>query len=524
MPVADEEFVPVPCRLSTLVRRAAMAALAALLLAVPAIIASGPALARGAPDGFADLAEKLLPAVVNISTTQTSSRTRRASSPAGHAAIPAGLAVRGVLQGLLRPATSRKATARRRSRARATSLGSGFIIDPAGLVVTNNHVIADADEITVTLHDDTDLQGRGGRPRHQDRSRRCCKVKPTSRCRACSWGDSDQARVGDWVLAIGNPFGLGGTRHRRHPLGARARHPFRPLRRFPADRRLDQPRQFRRPDVQHGRRGHRHQHGDLFALGRLDRHRLRHPVRRWRRPVIEQLKATGKVAARLARRAHPGGDRRDRREPRPRQARAARSSPASTTTARRRPAASSPATSILSFDGKAVDDMRHLPRLVAETPVDKTVQGDGVAQAARSMTLDVKVGELDETEQVARQQDDAQARRRRSRTPAAVKRARADAGQRHAGAEARNSRSPTMPKGVVVVDVAQGQPGRREGRAAPATSSSKRRRRRSRAPARSSPRSTTPRRPAANRSCCWSSAKAICASSRCASTRARASS
>ncbi|MGA8552007.1 MAG: hypothetical protein WB678_17405, partial [Stellaceae bacterium] len=68
MPVADEEFVPVPCRLSTLVRRAAIAALAALLLAVPAIIASGSALARGAPDSFADLASRLLPSVVNIST------------------------------------------------------------------------------------------------------------------------------------------------------------------------------------------------------------------------------------------------------------------------------------------------------------------------------------------------------------------------------------------------------------------------------------------------------------------------
>ena len=164
-----------------------------------------PAEARDAPASFADLAEKLLPAVVNISTTQTVRNPERAARDA---------------------ATSRRA---RRSRSssrtswtrqrqqqdaqprRATSLGSGFIIDAAGYVVTNNHVIQDADEITVTLHDDTVFKATlVGRDTKTDLA--LLKIEPGKKAlTAVSFGNSDTARVGDWVLAIGNPFGLGGT-------------------------------------------------------------------------------------------------------------------------------------------------------------------------------------------------------------------------------------------------------------------------------------------------------------------------
>ena len=93
---------------------------------------------------------------------------------------------------------------------RATSLGSGFIIDPAGYIVTNNHVIADADEITVILHDDTNLKAElVGRDTKTDIA--LLKVKTDKPLIAANWGDSDASRVGDWVLAIGNPFGLGGS-------------------------------------------------------------------------------------------------------------------------------------------------------------------------------------------------------------------------------------------------------------------------------------------------------------------------
>ncbi len=93
---------------------------------------------------------------------------------------------------------------------KATSLGSGFVIDPAGYIVTNNHVIADADEITVILHDDTNLKAElVGRDTKTDVA--VLKVKTDKPLAAARWGDSDKARVGDWVLAIGNPFGLGGS-------------------------------------------------------------------------------------------------------------------------------------------------------------------------------------------------------------------------------------------------------------------------------------------------------------------------
>jgi serine protease Do len=93
---------------------------------------------------------------------------------------------------------------------RATSLGSGFIVDETGYVVTNNHVIQDADEITVILHDDTRLKaeliGRDGKT-----DLAVLRVKPKGKLPAVKFGSSEKVRVGDWIVAIGNPFGLGGT-------------------------------------------------------------------------------------------------------------------------------------------------------------------------------------------------------------------------------------------------------------------------------------------------------------------------
>jgi serine protease Do len=93
---------------------------------------------------------------------------------------------------------------------RIVSLGSGFIVDPAGFIVTNNHVIADAEAITVTLSDDTSFAARVvGRDTVSDLA--LLKIDAKAQLPAAKWGDSTKARVGDWVLAIGNPFGLGGS-------------------------------------------------------------------------------------------------------------------------------------------------------------------------------------------------------------------------------------------------------------------------------------------------------------------------
>jgi serine protease Do len=96
------------------------------------------------------------------------------------------------------------------SERRMQSLGSGFIVDPSGLVVTNNHVIEGADEVTVTLQDNTSLKATViGRDERVDVA--LLKVTTDRTLPAVQFGDSDKERVGDWVLAIGNPFGLGGT-------------------------------------------------------------------------------------------------------------------------------------------------------------------------------------------------------------------------------------------------------------------------------------------------------------------------
>jgi serine protease Do len=93
---------------------------------------------------------------------------------------------------------------------RITSLGSGFIIDPSGLVVTNNHVIADADEINVILNDGTKLTAQlVGKDAKSDLA--LLRVKPDKPLKAVKFGDSDKLRLGEWVVAIGNPFSLGGT-------------------------------------------------------------------------------------------------------------------------------------------------------------------------------------------------------------------------------------------------------------------------------------------------------------------------
>jgi serine protease Do len=194
--------------------------------AIPAMATPGtpapPAapVAHAGPESFADLAAKLLPAVVNVSSS-SHVEARANGGPGGLPEVPLfppgspfeqffkdfmdrnrqGGHGGGQGQGQApAPAPER----------RMQSLGSGFIIDPSGLVVTNNHVIDGADEITVTLQDNTVLKATVvGRDETGDIA--LLKVTPDKPLPSVPFGDSDHARVGDWVVAIGNPFGLGGT-------------------------------------------------------------------------------------------------------------------------------------------------------------------------------------------------------------------------------------------------------------------------------------------------------------------------
>jgi serine protease Do len=190
-------------------RRSAIAATAAIGFGASLL---GAAEARPAPDSFADLAARLSPAVVNISTTQ---KVESAQGPGGQFdfQFPPGSPFEEFFKEFLernRPNQPGQPERRGPSSRRVQSLGSGFVIDPSGLVVTNNHVIADADEVSVTLHDGSKLQAEVvGKDPKTDLA--LLRVKPTKPLPAVQFGDSDRVRVGDWVLAIGNPFGLGGT-------------------------------------------------------------------------------------------------------------------------------------------------------------------------------------------------------------------------------------------------------------------------------------------------------------------------
>ena len=161
----------------------------ALPLLLATLIWAGSAHARAAPDSFADLVEKLLPVVVNISTTQVVESTGGSEE----------------FEEFFRERRGEQPQRRRES-----SLGSGFIIDSSGYIVTNHHVIDGADEITVLLHDGTSLEAEViGSDEKTDLA--ILKVANGKPLPAAEWGDSDKTRIGDWVIAIGNPFGLGGT-------------------------------------------------------------------------------------------------------------------------------------------------------------------------------------------------------------------------------------------------------------------------------------------------------------------------
>ena len=168
--------------------------LALALLMAQAVAAA----ARGAPDSFADLAEKLSPAVVNITTTTTVMRRGQGMLPQ----VPQG----SPFEDLFRDFMDR-GTPQERPRS-TTALGSGFIISADGYIVTNNHVIDGADEIVIDFFDGRQLDAKliGTDPKTDIA---LLKVEAEETLPFVSFGDSDLARVGDWVLAIGNPLGQG---------------------------------------------------------------------------------------------------------------------------------------------------------------------------------------------------------------------------------------------------------------------------------------------------------------------------
>ena len=150
--------------------------------------------AKAVPESFADLADKLMPSVVNISTTQTVKTTTNQFP----FQFPPGSPFGEMFKDFERP-TERKASA----------LGSGFIIKEDGIVITNNHVIANAEDILVRVGEKEYKAKLVGADPYMDIA--VLKMETKDKFETVEFGDSDTARVGDWAVAIGNPFGLGGT-------------------------------------------------------------------------------------------------------------------------------------------------------------------------------------------------------------------------------------------------------------------------------------------------------------------------
>jgi serine protease Do len=176
---------------------------AALFLALLLLLAwlALPAMARG-PDSVADLAEELQDSVVNISTTQTMQGPQE-GVPLPQ--VPEGSPFEEFFNDFFNE-QERDGPSRR-----VSSLGSGFVIDPSGLIVTNNHVIEGADEIVVNFNDGSKLKVVKVLGHDTKTDLALLQVEPKAPLKAVTFGDSGKMRVGDWVIAIGNPFGLGGS-------------------------------------------------------------------------------------------------------------------------------------------------------------------------------------------------------------------------------------------------------------------------------------------------------------------------
>jgi serine protease Do len=179
-------------------------ALTLSLLGVSIFFSPSSAWARAAPDSFAPIVKGLLPAVVNISTTQEVEVPQRNGMP-----IPEGSPFEGSpFEDFFREFFGDRVPDPRPRR--MTALGSGFVVDGAGIIVTNNHVIANATSIQVVLQDDRTFEATVvGRDPASDLA--VLKIEADGPLPAVEWGSSDEAEVGDWVIAVGNPFGLGGT-------------------------------------------------------------------------------------------------------------------------------------------------------------------------------------------------------------------------------------------------------------------------------------------------------------------------
>jgi serine protease Do len=355
------------------------------LIAAPCAVLAGPP-----PVSFADIVERVAPAVVNISTSKAVRRGDMPDLPFPQP--PPGSPFEDFFREFFDQDRAPEQMPRRQA-----SLGSGFVVDPEGFVVTNNHVIAEADEIQVVFNDETTYEATlVGRDTKTDLA--LLKIEPDHPLQAVTFANSDTVRVGDWIIAIGNPFGLGST-VTAGIVSARSRD----IRAGPYDDflQVDAP-------INRGNSG-----GPSFNLdgqvigintaifspsggnvgigfaipsnlalpvidslkenGRVKRGWLGVRIQTVTDEIAESLglhDAQGALVASVT----PGG-------------------PAEI-------AKIEAGDVILEFDHKKIDRMRGLPRIVAETPIGKDVEVD-IWRRGEKQTVNVKLGELPEEDELA---------------------------------------------------------------------------------------------------------------------------
>jgi serine protease Do len=369
-----------------------------LIAALSAAVFGRPAAARG-PENIADVAEQVIDAVVNVSTSQ-----KVDARVTGMPDLPPGSPMEEFFDEFFKKHRGQGGQGgdnggddADKTPHRISSLGSGFIIDPSGLVVTNNHVIADADEINVILNDGTKLPAElVGKDSKADLA--LLRVHADHPLKAVAFGDSDKLRLGEWVIAIGNPFSLGGT-VTAGIVSARNRD----IQSGPYDNYIQTDAAINR-----GNSG-----GPLFnlngevigintaiispsggsigigfavpsdtAMPVLDQLRQFGEARRgWLGVRIQQV--TDDIAESLSiKPAHgalvAGVDDKG---------------PA-------KPGGIEPGDVVVKFDGHDIKEMRDLPRIVADTPIGKQVDVV-VIRKGKEETHQVKIGRLDDTEKVA---------------------------------------------------------------------------------------------------------------------------
>src|SRR5689334_17997143 len=373
----------------------------AISLSAASLLTSVPASARG-PDGIADIAEKVIDSVVNISTSQSVEAKGGGGGKEAMPQLPPGSPFEEFFDDFFKNRRGGAPKGGDRSGEmpvprKTNSLGSGFIIDAAGVVVTNNHVIADADEINVIMNDGTKIKAElVGVDKKTDIA--VLKFKPVKPLIAVKFGDSDKLRLGEWVIAIGNPFSLGGS-VTAGIVSARNRD----ISQGPYDNYIQTDASINR-----GNSG-----GPLFNLdgdvvgvntliisptggsiglgfavpsktvaGVVDQLRQFGELRRgWLGVRIQQV--TDEIAESLsikpARGALVAGV--DDKGP-------------------AKPAGIEPGDVIVKFDGKDVKEMRDLPKIVADTPVGKDVEVI-VIRKGKEEKKSVKLGRLEDEKKVA---------------------------------------------------------------------------------------------------------------------------